>query len=156
MPLLLSSFILHPSSFILPKRRERMRRTILGCAVLLVGMVGCKWVCPCRCDGEPRLACLRTPMGPRPGEDQYERAGCPREVSPCAYPSDTGAYVLYPVGGGEACPHKGRGPGPDEGVWGWDYSGRCIPSNVELLWTNGRYQGGFDGYHTFGPNLMKK
>src|SRR5262249_42654218 len=127
-------------------RRDPMRRTILGCAVLLCGMVGCKWICPCRCGGEPRCAIGRTQMGPRPGEDQYVRAGCPRDVSSCAHPSDTGAYVAYEVGGGEACPSKGRAPGPDEGVWGWDYCGRCIPSNVELLWTAGRYQGGFDGY----------
>jgi hypothetical protein len=131
-----------------------MRRTILGCAVLIVSMVGCKLFH--REPGEADCPIFKTQMGPRPGEDQHARAGYPREVSPCAHPSDTGAYVVYPVGGGEACPRKGCEPGRDEGVWGWDYQGRCIPSNVELLWTAGRYQGGIDGYNGHGPNLMKK
>src|SRR5215213_9504717 len=137
-----------------------MGRMTQGCVVLLLlGTSGCGWCGWCRhCDRseEPCLACFRTPMGPRPGEDQYLRAGCPRDVADWAHPSDTGAYVLYPVGGGEACPHKGRAPGRDEGVWGWDYSGRCIPSNVELLWTAGRYQGGLEGYEQWGPQLMKR
>lgn len=133
-----------------------MGRMTQACAMLLlVGMAGCCWRGEHDRAGPPRLAFFRTPMGPRPGEDQHARAGFPREVSPCAHPSDTGAYVLYPVGGGAPCHHFGRGPGPDEGVWGWDYRGRCIPSNVELLWTYGKYQGGLDGYQGFGPNFLK-
>jgi hypothetical protein len=131
-----------------------MKRTILGCAVLIVSMVGCKLFH--REPGEADCPIFKTKMGPRPGEDQHARAGYPREVSDCAHPSDTGAYVAYPVGGGEAIRHKGCEPGPAEGVWGWDYQGRCIPSNVELLWTAGRYQGGIDGYNGIAPNIMKK
>ena len=82
------------------------RMTQTSALLLVISMAGCHW-CEHLCGyhdkaGEPRLAIFRTPMGPRPGEDQHERAGYPREVSPCAHPSDTGAYVLYPVGGGEA------------------------------------------------------
>jgi hypothetical protein len=128
-----------------------------ACAVLLVvGMAGCQWCCHYHDRaGEPRLAIFRTMMGPRPGEDPHERAGYPREISPCAYPSDTGAYVAYPVGGGQAFARKGREPGVQEGVWGWDYCGRKIPSNVELLWGD-QYQGGLDGYEKkHYPELLK-
>jgi hypothetical protein len=135
-----------------------MSRMTQSCALLFVviSMAGCQW-CGHYHDkaGEPRLALYRTMMGPRPGEDQHCRAGYPREVSPRAHPSDTGAYVAYPVGGGQAFRRKGREPGVAEGVWGWDYSGRKIPSNVELLWTCGKYQGGLDGYNSFGPNVLK-
>ena len=132
-----------------------MRRTILGCAVLMLGVAGCKFFH--HEPGPVKLKVFETPMGPRPGEDQHARAGHPNCVSRCAHPSTTCAYTLYPVGGGEAFRHKGEGPTlPDEGVWGWDYSGRVVKSNVELLWSHGRYQGGFGSYKTFGPNLQKK
>jgi hypothetical protein len=119
-----------------------MKRAILGCACLMVSMAGCAFFC--------------TPMGPRPGEDQYLRAGRPREVSHVAHPSDTGKYIGYKVGGGAASEHKGEPPAPDEGTFGWDYGGYCIPSKVDLLWHHGRYQGGVGSYRTDGPAPVKK
>jgi hypothetical protein len=95
-------------------------------------------------------------LGPQPGEDQYLRAGRPREVHHCAYPSDTGHYVMYRVGGGAASAHKGEPPYPDEGTWGWDYPGRCIYSKIDLLWHHGRYQGGVGSYRTDGPAPVKQ
>lgn len=78
-----------------------------------------------------------------------ERAGYPMEVSRCAAPVETCAYVGYPVGGGAPC--KGDHPGPAEGTWGWDYQGRCIKRHVFLWWWHGKCQGGEGAYKTDGP-----
>ena len=89
----------------------------------------------------------------RPHEDR-ERAGHPEEVAKCAAPSDTGAYVGYPVGGGAPC--RGDGPCVEDGTWGWDYEGRWVPSKVILGWWNGRrYQGGEGAYKPDGPRVIE-
>ena len=104
------------------------------CACLLAGTVGCGF--------------FSKNLGPLPGEDQNERAGCPREVSPCAHPSETCAYVVYPVGGGEAIRHKGRLPGPDDGVIDGHISGLTAavsPSDSPLTSiTDNRFEYGVD------------
>ncbi|MFO0842717.1 MAG: hypothetical protein U0797_10030 [Gemmataceae bacterium] len=96
---------------------------------------------------------------PAPEHKDERRAGCPSEVSPCAKPSDTGRYVGYPVGGGAppcSC-NKADAPAPDEGTWGWDYSGLCWPSKGALGWWHGRrYQGGGGTYCTDGPRPLEK
>jgi hypothetical protein len=87
--------------------------------------------------------------------DSFERAGYPNEVAPWAKPSDTGRYVGYEVGGG--APHLSRGepPLPDDGTWGWDYQGLCLPSRIILDWWHGRKcQGGTGAYETDGPRPL--
>ena len=69
-----------------------------------------------------------------------------------AVPSDAGRYVGYYVGGGS--PFRGEPRRPDEGVWGWDYSGSRFTPRIMLLWNHGRfYQGGTGAYKTDGPRL---
>lgn len=117
-----------------------MRRWLfVGAAVLLAGLGGCAL-----CGGK---------SGSR-DEDQEQRAGYPSEVSPWAHPSDTGRYVGYQVGGGKA--RHGDGPGPDEGTWGWDYGGFCVPSRIMLDWWHGeRRQGGAGAYKVDGPRPLE-
>ena len=89
----------------------------------------------------------------RPHQDR-ERAGYPDEVSDCAAPSDTGAYVGYQVGGGATC--QGDGPCIEDGTWGWDYEGRWLPSKVILGWWHGRReQGGEGAYKPDGPRVLE-
>jgi hypothetical protein len=113
---------------------------MMACACLLAGAAGCGF-------------CSKN-LGPQPGEDQYERAGYPREVSRWAHPSDTGRYFPYEVGGGAAV--LGEGPHFDEGTFGWDYGGFCLPSKVDLCWWHGKYQGGTGAYKTDGPKPCHK
>jgi hypothetical protein len=113
------------------------KRMILGCAALLAGMAGC-----CFC-GKSEHAAV-------PPE---ERTGHPEEISCLAAPSDTGKYVGYLVGGGSAC--HGDGPFVEDGTWGWDYGGFCIPSRVILDWWHGKYQGGYGAYETDGPRPVE-
>jgi hypothetical protein len=75
-------------------------------------------------------------------------------VSCIAHPSDTGHYIGYYVGGGSACPADG--PFVDDGTWGWDYHGICIPSRVILDWFHHKYQGGYGAYATDGPRPVEK
>jgi hypothetical protein len=71
-----------------------------------------------------------------------------------AIPSDTGAYVLYRVGGGCPRPLAADPPSPIDGTWGWDYAGRWFHRNVILGWWHGRrQQGGTGAYATDGPGL---
>ncbi len=80
------------------------------------------------------------------------RAGYPDRVACYARPSDTHAYVGYPVGGGSPC--RGDYPAPCDGTWGWDYRGCVIPRRVFLLWWHGRCdQGGTGAYKLDGPKL---
>ena len=79
-----------------------------------------------------------------------ERAGHPDCIAPCAAPSVTPAYIGYYVGGGS--PKKGMPPGPEQGTWGWDYSGRCFHRRICLLW-NCRHQAGTGAYKAEGPHL---
>jgi hypothetical protein len=83
------------------------------------------------------------------------RAGYPQEISHCARPSETHAYVGYYVGGGSPC--LGDHRFANEGTWGWDYQGCLIPRKVFLCWWHGRcYQGGTGAYKTDGPHLPEK
>ena len=89
----------------------------------------------------------------RPHADR-ERAGYPDEVAHCAAPTDTGAYVGYPVGGGAPC--RGDGPCVEDGTWGWDYEGRWLPSKVILGWWHGRReQGGEGADRPDGPRVLE-
>ncbi len=90
-------------------------------------------------------------------EGDHCRAGWPQETSCLAVHSDTGHYVGYYVGGGNPCCRKGDLPHPDEGTWGWDYSGWRFHRRVMLNWWHGRrYQGGVGAYATDGPNLKHR
>jgi hypothetical protein len=109
---------------------RRNTATILVCGCL-AWLAGCCCCCKKCADGETR-------------------AGHPSEVSPLAKPSDDGHYIGYTVGGGSAC--HGDGPTVDEGTWGWDYAGHCLPSRIILDWFHGRRcQGGAGAYATDGP-----
>src|SRR5581483_4428077 len=61
-----------------------------------------------------------------------ERAGYPREISKCAALSNTCEYYGYYVGGNCVLKCKGGGPGPLQGTYGWDYSGKCFHRNIIL------------------------
>jgi hypothetical protein len=91
------------------------------------------------------------------GHDLH-RAGSPQKVACWAVPSDTGAYVGYPVGGGCPCQCCGHLPNPQcEGTWGWDYHGRCLPRRVFLLWwCKPCGQGGRGQYEPEGPNFVEQ
>jgi hypothetical protein len=119
----------------------------------LLALSGCG-LCGRFSEDPPQAREHKLKLGPRPGEDQYARAGNPQDVAVWAQPSDTGHYDLYPVGGGAA--RHGGPPGPDEGTWGWDYLGLKLPSLVDLGWYHDRYQGGGGSYETEGPHLLRK
>jgi hypothetical protein len=71
-----------------------------------------------------------------------------------ARPSDTGHYGGYYVGGSAVC--KGEPRGPQEGTWGWDYTGcGCLGPCVYLQWLHGRrYRNSAGGYRIDGPHLL--
>ncbi len=97
------------------------------------------------------LLAVSAAFGRPPCDDHtMERAGHPDCISWLARPSSTSAYTGYYVGGGSPC--KGMPPGPEQGVWGWDYSGRFFHRRVSLLW-NCRYQGGQGAYKAEGTYL---
>ncbi len=86
---------------------------------------------------------------------EQRRAGFPLEISPRAKPSDTGRYVGGTVGGGAWSFRKADPPLPNEGTWGWDYSGGLLQRRVFLGWWHGRrYQGGGGAYQTDGPKVL--
>jgi hypothetical protein len=91
-------------------------------------------------------ACLAVDAG-------LHRAGNPQHIAWYAWPSDTGHYIGYYVGGGCGC--HGEPRHPDEGVWGWDYRGCLLPRRIVLDWCHcGRYQGGLGYYRTVPkPNI---
>ena len=92
--------------------------------------------------------------GPADCPDEHQRAGHPQEVSRFAFPSDTGRYLGHLVGGGCVRPHKAEPLAPDEGTWGWDFTGGCFRRCVDLGWWHGRRcQGGTGAYATDGPKL---
>jgi len=87
--------------------------------------------------------------------DDQNRAGLPQEISRFAKPSDTGRYSGGMVGGGSVRLRKADGPLPDEGTWGWDYTGGIFRRRVFLNWWHGRrYQGRTGAYQTDGPHLL--
>ncbi len=115
-----------------------MRATLLS-ALLAASLIGCR-------------SANNVEHDPEQAE---QRAGNPTSVAPWARPSDTGRYDAYRVGGGAPC--RGEGPGPDEGTWGWDYRGLCLPSLTALGWYHGRReQGGTGAYATDGPKVLEK
>lgn len=84
----------------------------------------------------------------------HARAGCPRQISPLAMPTNTPANCGGYVGGGCAFPRLADDRSPEEGTWGRDYVGWIIPRRVFLGWWHGRsYQGGTGAYRTDGPKL---
>lgn len=82
------------------------------------------------------------------------RAGWPTCVHSRPFPSDTGRYCGYYVGGGAA--RHGEGPYDHEGTWGWDYLGYWLPRRVALGWSHGRRQSGMGAYQTDGPKLIHR
>lgn len=113
-------------------------------AGVLCALGGCNKLCQC----------FHKP----PVHKSEARAGYPDEVSCCAYPSDTGRYVGYTVGGG-AVPCgcvDGEGPDCDDGTWGWDYPGYHFQSKIMLNWWHGRKAQGYGGaYKIDGPRPRK-
>ena len=65
-------------------------------------------------------------------------------------------YTGYYVGGGaHSYWHLGRCP--NQGTWGWDYTGKCVPPLVRLGWWNApRRQGGTGSYAPDGPRFLEK
>jgi hypothetical protein len=93
------------------------------------------------------------PLGSDGCNHTFVRAGYPDEISRCAQATDTCAYDGYYVGGGHLL--RGGGPGPLDGVWGWDYFGPCwLPHRIVLRWCDGGHgQGGIGSYKTDGPRV---
>jgi hypothetical protein len=79
-------------------------------------------------------------------------AGRPACIHSRAFPSDTGRYCGYYVGGGAAW--HGEGRYEHEGTWGWDYHGFCFPKRVALGWWHGLPQSRTGAYQTDGPKLI--
>ncbi len=73
-------------------------------------------------------------------------AGHPKYLRDLAFPSDTGRYFGYQVGGGSA--FRGTGRDLDEGTFGWDYVNPLFPARVALDWSHRRVQGGTGAYAT--------
>jgi hypothetical protein len=73
-------------------------------------------------------------------------AGHPTFLHRHAFPSDTGRYFGYQVGGGTIFPGTGRDL--DEGTFGWDYANPLFPARVALGWSHRREQGGTGAYAT--------
>ena len=78
-----------------------------------------------------------------------ERAGNPECISSTPAVGDARLHGYY-VGGGSPC--IGSPNGPQQGTWGWDYSGRFFHRRICLLW-NCRYQAGLGAYKAEGPHL---
>jgi hypothetical protein len=86
---------------------------------------------------------------------EVRRAGFPFCISRLAAPSNTCRYDGYSVGGG--CPtYCGPGRCTNQGTWGWDYVGKCLPRVVRLgWWCPSREQGGPGSYEPDGPNCIE-
>jgi hypothetical protein len=90
------------------------------------------------------------PGKPRCIPNTFARAGYSGCPSSCAEFSNTPDYRGYNVGGGSAC--HGDLRTVEEGTWGWDYVGHCLPRKVSLGWSHGRrFQGGTGSYWPDGP-----
>jgi hypothetical protein len=86
----------------------------------------------------------------------FQRAGNPQEASPLARLSDSGGFIGYYVGGGAVSRRRGDGPYIGEGTWGWDFQGKFLERQINLLWWHGRRaQGGSGAYKTDGPTLAR-
>lgn len=84
--------------------------------------------------------------------EAHECAGRPTCIHSRAFPSDTGRYCGYYLGGG--APWYGEGRDAHEGTWGWDYHGFRFPKRVALGWWHGLRQSGSGAYLTDGPKLI--
>jgi hypothetical protein len=85
----------------------------------------------------------------------HDHSGDTEHTAWYARSSDTARYVGYYVGGGAASRLHGEDRRVQDGTWGWDYHGFCLPSRVMLDWFHGRrYQGGQGAYRTDGPKLI--
>ena len=85
----------------------------------------------------------------------FARAGCPQCQRKITIPSNTRFYGGYYVGGGT--PTRGAGRYPEDGTWGWDYSGILFPKRIALNWTaKGHFQGSTGAYKTDGPKLRRE
>ncbi|MFM7074051.1 MAG: hypothetical protein ACKO38_19870 [Planctomycetota bacterium] len=73
-------------------------------------------------------------------------AGHPTFLRHHAFPSDTGRYFGYQIGGGTIFPGTGRDL--DEGTFGWDYANPLFPTRAALGWSHRREQGGTGAYAT--------
>jgi hypothetical protein len=114
-------------------------RAVWCYAFLLTGLTGCAL-----CGSRPGC----------PSERTEAQAGCPSQVACYAHPADNGRYVGYEVGGGAAV-HR-DGPCREDGTWGWDYLGHCLPSRILLDWFHGTHdQGGPGAYKTDGPRPLE-
>ena len=93
------------------------------------------------------------PIGSGACNHTFDRAGHPEISSKLATASDTGNSIGYYVGGG--CAFRGGPPGPEQGIWGWDYIGPAwLPHNIVLGWCQRcREQGGTGAYQTDGPRV---
>lgn len=86
--------------------------------------------------------------------DAHPRAGHPLETSHFARPIDSSRSIGYQVGGGALRRSKAEPPNPDDGTWGWDFTGGLFRRRVDLGWWHGRrYQGGTGSYKSDGPRL---
>jgi hypothetical protein len=114
----------------------------------LWAIVVCWWACDNAASAAGlfhKRAGTPPPGRPRAIEHTMHRAGQPLVVSPYAAPTIGPGYAGYYLGGGSA--HGGDPRRIDEGTWGWDYSGACLPHRVWLDWSHGRRHQGGTGYY---------
>jgi hypothetical protein len=80
------------------------------------------------------------------------RAGYPPCVAWYAKPGRTDKYAVGYIGGGcLGC--NGEPRRPDEGTFGWDYTGGCRPCRVFLNWCHCGKQPPPGPYKTDGPHV---
>jgi hypothetical protein len=131
-------------------KEKALRRLLSGSAVAAL-LAACLWLGSAR--GEP-------PAAEAPPAEEHAsscRPPGPPPLARCLQPSITPAYIGYYVGGG--CPfcRLGEPRHPQEGTWGWDWTGFCFHRKVDLLWWHGRrYQGGTGAYRTDGPRPLER
>jgi hypothetical protein len=126
-----------------------MRRPRL--ALILVAAVGAVSLRASAGDSQQGRGHVRAPR------IQTERdAGYPHCVSPHAAPSVTPRYSGSYVGGGWALHRRGNAPSPDDGTFGWDYSGRgFFRPRVDLGFSHRFRQGSGGPYATEGPKFLE-
>ena len=90
---------------------------------------------------------------PASNDCDFQRAGNPECISRLARPSSGPNFTGYYVGGGSA--FRGEPRSPNEGTWGWDYSGLFCFRHIDLGWWHGaRYQGGTGQYQPDRTRLL--
>ena len=94
-----------------------------------------------------------TAVQPASDACDFQRAGNPECVARYARPSNGPNFTGYYVGGGSA--FRGEARSPNEGTWGWDYSGPFCLRHIDLGWWHGaRYQGGTGQYQPDRQRLL--